>query len=174
MPGTYVDLVNEVSVAKQWYDQDTADLIASALESTLLLGGHLTYKPFRRRGLEVRAGYTLAALDGASTTGEVVEAVRGQTIPPIAWRDVRIDSQLHLLEIGAGWGWRIRRHAYLHASVSMLECFDSTTRSDIVTAFAREEADARNLEAELNDYLDGIFTDYITTPLLRVMLGSRF
>lgn len=174
MPPAYVDLVNDVSVSQRWYDRATANLIDDALQSSLLLGGQLGWKPFRTHGLEVRAGYMVGFLDGSSTSADVVGAVTGGSIPPQASRHVQIESQLHLLEVGAGWGWRIARHAHVTASVSLIECFRATTNSEIATASHSETGASDNLESRLNTYLDNIYLNHISAPLVRLMIGSRF
>jgi len=174
MPAAYVDLINELSLSQQWYDQATADLIDAALQNSIVLGGQLGWKPYRTHGLEFRAGYTFAALGGSSTSVDVVEAVNGGTLPPQASRPVQIDSQLHLLEVGAGWGWRVAQRAHVTASVSLVECFAAGTQSKIATASRQEDRGAARLESQLNDYLDGIYRNHITAPLVRLMIGSRF
>jgi hypothetical protein len=71
-----------------YYGQRTADLIESALQSSVVFGMNLGWRPFRSRDFEVQA------LGGASTTDEVVTGITGESLPDGTSRDVDIESSL--------------------------------------------------------------------------------
>jgi hypothetical protein len=175
LPSPYVDLINAVSTGYNWYDQATADLIEAALQSSLVIGSTTGWKPWSRRGFEVTAGYMGVFLGGASTTADVVEAVLDTSLANVTrGRDVEIDSKLHTFQVGCGWTWVIKERWSLRTSASYLQCFSASTTSEIPARSPTVRQLADDVETDLNDYLDDIYTSYVKTAVLHVAFGYRF
>lgn len=175
LPSPYVDLINNVSTHYGWYDQATADLIAAALQSSLVLGASAAWKPWSRHGFEVSTGYRGVFLGGASTTTDIVDAVLDRSASAVAaGRSVGIDSKLHAFQIGLGWSWSLGRRFGLRTAASYLHCFAASTTSEIPARHPAVRQLADDLEQDLETYLDDIYTSYVRTGLLHVTFGYRF
>src|SRR5262249_22675712 len=95
-------------------------MLHAALRDTLVWRTHLGVKPWRTHGFYAGAGYGLFAFGGSITTGDVVSALVGKQLPdglgsiPL----VHISSTLHMLDVEAGWEWRVAARFKLRMAVA--------------------------------------------------------
>lgn len=174
LTGPYVDLVNVVVVAVGGYDDATADLVRSALESSLVWRTHVGWRPFRSLGLYADVGYGLVALGGAASTEQIVVAATGADPPDDAGgsRTYDLGATLHMIDAEIGWqwwwhsGWTLRAAlgfaGTLAASASVEPNFQPLLPRPVerFTTFAE-------------DYLVDTFTSYVFTPVVTVAVGWR-
>ncbi len=100
-PGSYLDLINGVSVSSGWYDQFTADLIDLALKRSLMVHVDAGMRPWPDGHFPVDVGLQVAWLGGGATSAELVEAMGGPETTAGARYRVRATDTM--LTLGVGW-----------------------------------------------------------------------
>jgi len=176
LPGPYVDLINAVVVAAGGYDQDTADLVRHSLERSLVWRLHVGWRPWSELGLTFEFGYGLITLGGGVTGEELIVVAAGVEPPmaePTGQRSYTVSSTLHQFDVEIGWRWVFWEHLVLRTAIGFAGTVAAATRVDPdyrplaprATALFTSEAEA---------YLDGIYTDYVFTPVVSISLGYRF
>lgn len=176
MPGAYVGLVNSIATGAGWYTDETADLIASALDEATVLVLQVGWQPRADWGLFIDAGYGLVTLSGAATSGEVLQgAVGGRQSSAVVDDPFAIDSTLHTLRVDIGWRFDLPAGLYADARIGGLFTLASSTRVEPTPSDnAFIAAGRESLAEEGKDYLDETYTDYVHSPLLGLALGWRF
>lgn len=81
LPSAYVDVLNEVLVSANAYNQSTADLIRVALKDSLVVRMRLGWRPFSDHGFYFMGGYGFAALGGGVSGIELLALAAGKTPP---------------------------------------------------------------------------------------------
>lgn len=180
LPGPYVDVINAVVVAVGGYDDATADVIRSALASSLVWRTHVGWRPLKKRGWYFEGGYGLVTLGGGVTGQEVLVLLTGVDAPSggpgMTLLDYDVRSTLHMVDVETGWRWlfwedRIVLRAALGfagtvGAKTTLEPKDATRLTD--------SAALQTLAREGEAYLDDIYTRYVFTPVVSVGVGYRF
>jgi len=170
MPGAYVDLVNAVVVGLGGYDDNTAELVASALKSAFVL--HLTaeWTPFVERGWTVGAGYAFAGLGGGAAASDIVAVAVGQSVGVSVGPNIDITSAIHMLTVSTGWQWRVEGQWLLRAQLGFAATVaaHTTAQADPDGPLGRALADAGAA------YLDDVYTSYVFTPYAEVSVGYVF
>jgi hypothetical protein len=176
LPGPYVDAINGVVVGLGGYDQATADLVRSALQSSLVWRTHVGWRPFPKAGFYADVGYGYVSLGGGASAAELISVVTGVKMPaadPTAGKSFDIHSSLHMLDVELGWGFLIADRITVRPALGGAFTLGSSTKitpayqprmPQIVSAFARES------EA----YLDDIYTSYVFTPVVSLWAGYAF
>jgi len=100
-PGSYLDLINDLSVSSGWYDQLTADLIDLALKRSLMLHVDAGMRPWSDGHFLVDVGFQVAWLGGGATSQELVEAMGGPTTTQSAQFRARASDTM--FTFGVGW-----------------------------------------------------------------------
>jgi hypothetical protein len=172
MPGPYVDAINATVVGLGGYGERTADLVKTALQSSLIWRTHVGYRVWR--GLYVEAGYGLVALGGAAAAGDLIAAVTGRPLPDSQGgaQPFRLDATLHMADVEVGYDFHLSPRWQIRAALGGAFTFAASTRvepdfqpppgsSQLVDQFARGS------EA----YLDDVFTSYAFTPVASVSLA---
>lgn len=175
LPGAYVSLINTVATANNWYSDDTAQVIDDALSRALVWTAQIGWKPWAEHGFHVDLGYGLAALGGATSSGEALGAATGTRIID-SGEDYDIDSTLHTLRLDLGWRFDLYDDAlYLDAAIGLLTTLAAET---IVTPPPADDplrqAARRRLADDSEAYLDDTYTTYVHSPTLTLALGWRF
>jgi hypothetical protein len=178
LPGGYVDLVNAVIVAAGGYDQATADVIASAIASSLVFRVHLGWRPIRRHGFYFEVGYGLVALGGDLTTEDLFVAATGVERPANPRAEARgydVGSALHMIDVEVGWELVFWRHFVVRLAVGVAATVGATTEvSPRFTPHPLAADGVAALAAEGAAYLDETYTTYVHLPTVSVALGYRF
>lgn len=181
LPGGYVDVINAVVVAAGGYDDATAEVIRGALSSSLVWRTHVGWRPLRRRGFYFEAGYGLVTLGGGLTAQDVLVVATGSEplpSPPGARAplDYDVRSTLHMIDAEVGWRWLVwHDRIVLTAALGFAGTVAARTRIDPADpSRLSESAPLEALAAEGEAYLDGIYTEYVMTPVASVGVGWRF
>jgi len=186
LPGSYVDVINAVVVAADGYDDATADVIRSALASSLVWRTHIGWRPLSRRGWYFEGGYGLVTLGGGITGQEAIVLLTGGTDPGggggggmgggSAALNYDVRSTLHMLDVETGWRWLLwHDRIVLNAAVGFAGTVAAkTTMEPKDTTALTDTAALQALAKEGEDYLDDIYTSYVFTPVVTVGVGYRF
>lgn len=176
MPSGYVDFINSVATGAGWYTDDTAELIASALDDATVVVVQVGWQPRADWGLYVDAGYGRVALSGAATSGEVLVGALGQRPTRGSADDpYTIDSTLHTLRLDVGWRFDLYEGLYADARLGGLITLASSTTVEPTPSDSPLVTAARASVAEDGRaYLDQTYTDFVHSPLLGLALGWRF
>lgn len=174
MPGVYVDAINATLIAFKAYDDTTADLIRATLDSSLVWKAHLGWRPFRRHGFTVEAGYRLVTMGGGLGTEDLIAAVTGST-PPSQTEDVgleyNVSSTLHMADAELGWEWRLGGRLWLRAAVGGAFTFAATTTMGPKTQprTPRGKEAVAKLGADGSAFLDNIYTSFVMSPVVNLL-----
>lgn len=170
LPGAYVDGINGIVTGLGGYSDQTADLIKSALSTSLIWRTHLGYRLFPKLGLYVEAGYGLVTLGGSVTGAEIIQGVTGYTAPESARtqsRTFEVKSTLHMLDVEVGYDLKIFERLLLRAALGGAFTLGANTSLD--AQFTPRSADGGGLFARAaSAYLDDIYTSYVFTPVFGV------
>jgi hypothetical protein len=170
MPGPYVDAINATIVGLGGYDQQTADLVKSALQSSLVWRTHVGLRAWR--GLYVEAGYGLAVLGGAAAGSDLIAAVTGRSFPAAegVGRPFQLDAMLHMADVEVGYDFHLSRRWQIRAAIGGAFTFAASVHiepgflpvsSQLVNQFSRD--------AEV--YLEDVFTSYGFMPVASVSVA---
>jgi hypothetical protein len=171
MPAPYVNTVNTFVVAVGGWNQQTADLIEAALKDSLIVRARAGWRIWR--GLEIDAGYALAALGGSVSGADAITAVTGKPVPE-GQRAVPLHSTMHAFTAGVGWRWIIDRHWVLRAELEYLQAVASQSAIDYQPRTARGRQDLAALNTALDAYLNGEYTTWVKSPLVSLAFSYRF
>ena len=119
LPGGYMGVINGLLVGMGAYNQATADVTRSSLESSLICRLHAGWRPFAQRGLYFEAGYGLAILGSGLTAQDLICAMIGAQPPSgtTAGASYAVSSTLHMIDLEFGWRWTLLRGLTLHAAL---------------------------------------------------------
>ena len=169
MPGPYVDAINATVVGVGGYDDQTADLVKTVLQSSLVWRTHVGIRAWR--GLYVEAGYGLVTLGGAAAGSELIAAVTGRPFPTSVAGTLpfRIDATLHMADVEIGYDFHLSPRWQVRAAVGGAFTFAASTRiePDFQPVPTQVNQFARDAEA----YLDDVFTSYAFTPVVSVSVA---
>ena len=185
LPGFYVDTINEVAMALDAYDQPTADVIRSTIQSSLLCDVDLGWRPFRRAGFLFGVGYSLATLGGSATAQDILAAASGLEPPdasisigPVGFGtddailEYDASATLHMLRVDLAWRWPLGQRYVL--KIGLGGAFTLAARSHIEPAYdplVPSLLDAFTSESEA--WLDDTLEAYVHSPTLTLQFGSR-
>lgn len=184
LPGGYVDVINAVVVSAGGYDDATADVIRSALASSLIWRTHVGWRPLARRGWYFEGGYGLVTLGGGITGQDALVLLTGGTAPnggggggnggAVLAYDVR--STLHMVDFETGWRWLLwRDRIVLTAAVGFAGTVGAKTVLEPKDASPLTDTAAlKTLVDEGEAYLDDIYTSYVFATVATVGVGYRF
>ena len=176
LPGPYVDLINAVVVAFDGYNDATADLIAQALDNSLILRLNTGLRPWQDLGLYFDIGYTLVTLGGGVAGEDLFAAVTGVEAPENPTGEEHpydVASTLHLIGLEVGWEWVFAQRWTVRTALGAVFTVASNT-----TVEADFESRFPGLVGEFTAfseaYLDDVYTSYVHTPVITVSVGYRF
>ncbi|MEM6787415.1 MAG: hypothetical protein AAF928_15710 [Myxococcota bacterium] len=177
LPGPYVDTINEVVVSAGGYDEPTADLIAAALDRSLVARLSVGWRPLPRWGWTVDAGYGLVTLGGEVTGADLIGLAVGVDVDTMGNDDAGFDvmSTLHLITFDTGYEWVFFDRLVLGARIGFAGTLDAVTEV-VAPPSSRPGVDAalQGLARESEAYLDDIYETYVFTPVASLTVGYRF
>ncbi len=174
LPGGYVDLINAISEGAGWYDPVTGDLIAGAIDGSVMLSASAGWRPLKKHGLFFGAGWRSGLVGGGLTGTEVVNAAAGVQIDPdrtVAQISTR--AALHQVTAEVGWEQIVAKHFVIRASLG--GAFTVAAPSDLSTEL--RERVATQIEPYLvegESYLTQTMKTYVHTPTIGLHIGYRF
>jgi hypothetical protein len=173
LPSPYVDLINDFVVAIGGYNQQTANLIASSLSSSLVWRTHLGWRPFPRAGFVFDVGYGLVTLGGGVNAADAIAAAAGRNAPAKpGGATYNVASTLQMIDADLGWEWKLLGdHLVVEAALGFSGTLAASTSATPQGSQSRLK-DAFGEEA--SNYLDGLYTSYVFTPVATVAVGYRF
>lgn len=184
MPAPYFALINGVVVAVGGYNDATADLLADALNNSLVVQVGGGWRPFAGAGFEVFAGYTFAGATGALPAVATMAAVVGAELPSEARElEVPLFTTLHAIHAGVAWRFMLWRGLYVRPSLAYVQVLGSASGLDVdnadldgipARAQARVDTALRALSADLDAYLNDTYTTWVKSPVVGVSVGFRF
>jgi len=173
LPSPYVDLINDAVVAFGGYNQQTADLIASSLSSSLVWRTHLGWRPFPRAGFLFDVGYGLVTLGGGVNASDAIAAAAGRNAPAKPGATTyNVGSTLQMIDADLGWEWKcLGDHLVIEGALGFSGTLAAST-SATPQGTAGRFKDAFGTEAA--SYLNGLYTSYVFTPVITAAVGYRF
>lgn len=176
LPGSYVDLINDLVIALDGYDETTAAIVKDTLKSSLVGNVMLGWKPLPKIGLFIEGGYRVAALGGSSSAQTILEEVTGVSLPPITEvtdRTYKITSTLHMLEFHLGYDVIIAKHFLIRPYIG--GAFTVDAAAEITPEFETMRGEAVDeLTRAGEDYLITTYKRYVHTPVVGLAIGWRF
>lgn len=178
LPAPYLDVINAICTGFGWYDDATANLIASALQNSVVIRNHLGWRPFPKHGFQFEAGYGLVTLGGGVSGSDVIAAATGEDLPESLddTLSFTVAATLHMFDVTVGWEWllwkRIVVRADLGGAFTLASNTDVEQDFDELGPLAQPRVDEFEVWAE--DYLNTTFTSYVHTPTVGLAVGYRF
>lgn len=172
MPGPYVDAINTFLVGVNAYDADTAALVKTALDASLVWRTHAGYRPLRDHGLYLEAGYGLVTLGGGASAAELVAGVTGRTLPPSQGKlNFNVRSTLHMADVEIGWEWTIVK--YLHVRAAAGGAFTFAAQTVVKNDSDLSGRAMESFEEGSASYLDSLYRSYVFTPVVTLGVGGQ-
>ena len=177
MPGSYVDLINEILVAANAYPEPTAQLIRTTLQQSLVWRTHVGWRPLSDHGFYFELGYALVTLGGGASGEELIAGITGQPVPGGSGASERLydaASTLHMLDVEVGWEWVLWDALTLRAALGMIATVGASATVDpqfTVKPLFQPVLDGFTSFAE--SYLIDTYTSYVFSPVISVAVGYR-
>lgn len=156
------------------YDETVGALVDGAFQGATTWRLGVGWRPFPDAGLEMGASYVRLAMDGSTTTAEIMRLVPPELAEQIAEQTgnvgLGLDSTLHHVMIGVGWRWLIAERLVVRANLSYLQAFDSRSEIDIESFPAL----TRLTEPIVNGVLHDHYMQYVKVPVVGLSVGYRF
>ena len=174
MPQLYSNAITGTLEDAGVYDETVGALVDGAFEGAQTWRFGLGWRPFSQLGLELGVGYARVALDGRTTTGEIMPLVPPELAEEIETRvgdsAVDLDSTIHHVMIGAGWRWLIAERVVVRANISYLQAFDSCSELNLEAAPALGRLASPIVNGVLHDH----YMQYVKLPVVGLSVGYRF
>jgi hypothetical protein len=177
MPAAYSGAVNSFLSGLGAYDSTVAGLIQSALSNSFVLRASAGWRPFTDHGLELLGGYTLVTRGGATTEGDIVNAVlteahASQRVTAGSGATIPLSATMHNIHATIGWRWLLADdHVVVRASLSYLQCLAANVG---VSLPSQGQAMETAVNQQLNGYVSPYLTSYVKTPLVGLSAAYRF
>ncbi len=175
VPAPYVDAINAVAYAANWYDTATGDLIQDTIGASFVVHPVIGVRPVAREGFVVDAGFKLAVLGGKNTSAGLIAGLTGEEIPEgysAAARDLRATAVVGMVTTRLGWVWEPTDHLVVRLDLGGAFTVTSTSRVSPPDGAAAERLWAPLTRAG-EVYLDQTMTRYVHTPTIGVGVGWR-
>jgi hypothetical protein len=174
LPGAYVDVINSIVVAFGGYDEDEAELVASALQDSLVLRLQGGWRPLEDVGFYFEGGYTVATLGGGVASEDLLSTLGASGAGgPNVERSYVVESTLFILGAEVGWDWVLEGHWTVRASLGFVTTVASETTIVPGTTLQRTRF-TDELTRDAANHLDGVYTAYVHAPIVGVAVGYRF
>ncbi len=177
MPEVYSQALTDGLENAGVYDATIGGLVDGSFEGATTWRLGLGYRPFADYGLELGIGYVHVAMEGATSTTEVMALVPPELAAEIAEVtsrtddvQVNLDSSLHHLMLNVGWRWLIAERFTIAANVGYLQAVGTSSELEI-EAFPR----LSNLATPIVDeVLHEHYMRYVKIPVVGLGVGYRF
>jgi len=174
MPELYSNAITGALEDAGVYDDTVGALVDGAFQGASTWRFGLGWRPFPNAGLELGAGYVRLAMDGATSTGEVMRLVPPELAEQIAEQTgnvgLDLDSTIHHVMVGAGWRWLIAERLVIRASLSYLQAFDSRSQVEIESYPQL----SRLTDPFVNSVAHDHYMQYVKIPVVGIGVGYRF
>jgi hypothetical protein len=174
MPKPYAYAIDDVLRAFAVYPDEVSELIRKALDNSLVIRPSFGWRPFSSHGLEVAAGYTYLTMGGGLAPREVIETIGDRDLPDETRRQIRVHSTLHNLHLRVAWRFLLAEPWVLRVAVEYLHCFASSSGIDDEARRRAGQRAARQVDAAVDDALNGYYTGFVKVPLAGVSAAYRF
>lgn len=183
MPQGYLKLSNRlIKGVDAEYPEEAQLLMEQAIDDTITWRSQVGFRPFRRAGFYVHAGYTLLGVRGDSTGEELIGAAealdedQGELMRRMNPDRVAMNSRLHMIDMELGWDFELGERASLRLGAGWAYTLYSKTR--VVAEFEEStqmpEDEVALFEEISGKYLDAIYRSYVHPPSLSLAFGVRF
>ncbi|WAS90124.1 hypothetical protein [Nannocystis punicea] len=166
----YVDVLDATSAAAR-REPPGAGLARDVSRNAMVVRAAVGVRPLRRRGLEVRGGYTVVthgqSLVGLDTIGALADSELGGDERPVPVR-----GALHNVHFDIGWRWVIRRHFLVRAAIGYVHSLAAKMLVSDVSSEALELI--RRTNEALGRIAENGGQAALRAPLLALHLGYRF
>jgi hypothetical protein len=169
MPGLYVDALHRIAGLGR--TSAPANIVRAAARRALVVRAAVGVRPLRRRGLEIRGGYTLATLGGTELSPNDIDRLNADGADIEADR-VLAQSTIHCLHADIGWRWVIRDHFLVRAALGYVQSLGA--RMVPVSDPSADVDERERLGAALALVADAGATAAIRTPTATLHVGYRF
>lgn len=171
MPRRYVDVLQRVSAP--YRSNDAGDLLRSTGRRAFVVRAAIGVRPLRRRGLELRGGYTVVVFgEAVQVAAATIDALTPDPNDVSADRDITVKSTVHCIYADVGWRWLIRDRFLIRAALGYLQSLgaDLYTEADL----APEPAERARLATSLGLVAEAGAPAAIRGPTAAVHVGYRF
>lgn len=176
MPEPYVDAFNGLLSAAGRSSQSGPGLLGIRLDRATAWRVHGGWRPFRRAGLVLMAGYGRVDLHGTADARELITSVTGVAPPPRlpeANGVYDVASTLHMFDAELGWEFLgFGDRLVVQTSVGLAATVDS--RTAVQPRFASTTPGAAEARRFAQDYVDQVLQSYAFLPTLSLSVGYRF
>ena len=177
MPRAYQQATQDVVVAVGGYDAATAEIVQSTLQSAFVLTTGLGWRPAKRRGFVMRAGYRMLRVGGENTGAAVLANVPGVRIPEAYTQAsqtvLQLQSTLHQLSVELGWEWIVKDHLLIRFDVGGSFTLASDHVLSAPDGFEAPQASDQWV-ATATAWLDELLRTYGHAPTVGLAVGYRF
>ena len=175
MPSPYASFINAVAQSFDAYNDETAQIIESAITGAFVFRPSIGFRPSADLELEILAGYTLLVLSEDITGIDIIkDAVRRSSSSITGNEQVDLSSTIHGFHVTLAYSWELAEHWALRASLGYMQAVASSTSIEAPVIERREPTEFRVLAAALDSYLDEKYTTYVKLPTLGLTLNYRF
>jgi hypothetical protein len=120
MPSAYAWGAREFYVATHDGRERIGRLIEETVEYSLVVGGHVTYRPFKHHGFYFGGGYTLQHVEKSGLLSGQIEAGTDAMLPDSERefeRSFTVTQYVHFLSAQVGWQWGLGEGFTFRAAV---------------------------------------------------------
>ncbi|MFT4704050.1 MAG: hypothetical protein ACI81R_001746 [Bradymonadia bacterium] len=177
IPRFYVEALNATVVGLGGYDRSTAEIVADTLQTSLVMSADVGFRPFAGKRLVIDATYLMLSLGGNAAGVEVLARVTDQEVPAAAQPDVdatrlKIRSTLHMIGVNIGGEWTVAETVVFRAWLGV--AFTASARTRVNAQYEpRNISQLDSFEQFSEDYLDEIYSGFVHTATLGIMIGFR-
>ncbi len=169
MPDVYVDTINGIARAAGAYDRNTAEFISESLDHAFTWRVHAGWRPFRRLGLYVEAGYGIFEVHANIGLAGIIEQATGLTAPSDTNLGLgyKLDTLVQTIGVEVGWTWKPWRDLTLRVAVGLASTISA--RVDVKPNFLSTAQEPFLRLA--SDYVEGVIEKYFFIPTVGLALG---
>lgn len=162
LPTSYAWAARELYDATHDDREAVGRLIEELTEFSLVTGGHITYRPWARRGFYFGVGYTLQWAEKSGLFAAQFEVATDVMVPPsdrVLGRRFTVNETLHFLNAVLGWQWGLGEGFTFRAALGFAKVVHASTDLepefmplDGAATAAFQTAVERRLEDDGDDY----------------------
>lgn len=178
MPAFNADFVNTIMVAAGLYDQQTAGILKTSLQGSMVWRLHLEWRPFAKAGFYLGGGYGMVVLNSRITGASLVGFNLGVPQSILNTVSFNMNSTLHMMSGELGYEFHFFRNIMsLRLAVGFTGTVASSTQiqaqlaSTVPTQVRTTVTNAANQAASA---FDNMYRQYIFSPTFSVATGFRF
>jgi hypothetical protein len=171
MPDAYLQTINYIAVAAGAYNQSTANFITELIDRAATWRLQVGWRPFRRRGAYVEAGFGILDVDKGLALASVIQLATSFPIPPdlnIGF-GYRVHTVVETLGVETGWIWYPWRELTVRASLGFAAPVGAQIKIEPNFASTVQRPFVRFAES----YGEELLEKYLFIPTVGLALGWR-